>query len=108
MLVSPYLNGANFLLAVEVIAAALVLRTLGWAVYNRFFHPYRHFPGPFWASITDLWYWRAVRYARGEDHQLPIHKKYGPFVRVSPDQIQIADPAAIETIVRRIHPTFPV
>jgi hypothetical protein len=99
MLLSPLLNRENVLFGAEILGVAFVLYCLGCAVYNRYFHPYKDFPGPFWASITPLWYFRAVRYARGQDHQLPLHKRYGPFVRISPDQIQIMDPAAIETVV---------
>lgn len=43
----------------KTIAANLLLLTLGFlaayafypAVYNRYFHPLRHFPGPFRASV---------------------------------------------------------
>ena len=102
MLLSPTQTSENSLLAAEILSVAFVLYCLACAVYNRYFHPYKDFPGPFWASITPLWYFRAVRWARGQDHQLPLHKRYGPFVRVAPDQIQIMDPAAIETIVMSI------
>lgn len=71
---------------------------LGCAFYNRFLHPYRRFPGPFWASITPLWYWRAARLGRAQDTGLAIHQKYGPWVRISPNQVQISDPAAIDPI----------
>jgi hypothetical protein len=100
MLLSPSLTRENVVLGTEVLGIAFVVYCLGCAIYNRYFHPYKDFPGPFWATVTPLWYWRAVRFARGQDHQLPLHKRYGPFVRVSPDQVQIMDPAAIETIVR--------
>lgn len=99
MLMFPILTSENLALGAEVLVGAFALYCLACAVYNRYFHPYKDFPGPFWASITPLWYFRAVRYARGQDHQLPLHKRYGPFVRISPDQIQIMDPAAIEDIV---------
>ena len=98
MLLSGCLTSANLTLAFEVFSISFVAYLIGLAVYNRYFHPYKDFPGPFWASISSLWYWRAVRFARGQDYQLPVHEKYGPMVRISPDQIQISDPAAIETI----------
>ena len=98
MLLSPVFNTANFGLGLEIGFVLLVLYAIGSAIYNRFFHPYKNFPGPFWASITPLWYWRAVRFARGQDHQGPIHDKYGTFVRIAPSEVQISDPEAIETI----------
>jgi hypothetical protein len=100
MLLSAYFSAENLLLAGKLIFALLVVRAVVLVFYNRYFHPYKDFPGPLFASISPLWYWRAVRFSRGQDHQLPLHQKYGPFVRISPDQIQISDPAAIETIVR--------
>lgn len=100
MLLSPILTSDNLVLTAEVLGICFALYCFGCAVYNRYFHPYKDFPGPFWASITPLWYFRAVRYGRGQDHQLPLHKRYGSFVRIAPDQIQIMDPAAIETVVR--------
>ena len=98
MLFSGYLTSASLTLGLGVFSVCFVIYLIGVVIYNRYFHPYKDFPGPFWASITPLWYWRAVRFARAQDHQLPIHEKYGPMVRISPDQIQISDPAAIETI----------
>ncbi|KAJ9610743.1 hypothetical protein H2200_005520 [Cladophialophora chaetospira] len=88
----------NAVLGIQVLVAGLVAYVLGRVVYNRFFHPLKDIPGPFWASITSLWYFRAVRYGRGEDHQLPLHKKYGKFVRITPNQVQIMDATALDTI----------
>lgn len=98
MLLTQLLTKDNLVLGLELLSISFVAYLLSIAIYNRYFHPYKDFPGPFWASITGLWYWRAARFARGQDHQLPIHKKYGATVRIAPDIIQISDPAAIETI----------
>jgi len=98
MLSLPLISKATFFLSLEILGASFVAYLLGLAIYNRYFHPLKDIPGPFWASITSLWYFRAVRYGRGQDHQLPLHKKYGTMVRIAPDQVQISDPAAIETI----------
>ena len=98
MLLSPLLDKDNAVLGLEVFTAAFITYLFSLAIYNRYFHPFKDIPGPFWASVTTLWYFRAVRYARGQDHQLPIHKKYGTFVRIGPNLVQISDPAAIETI----------
>lgn len=100
MLLSSYISLSTVPIILQVCLALFLGRAIAWAIYYRYFHPYKNYPGPFWASITSLWYFRAVRHARGQDTQLAIHKKYGPFVRVSPDQVQIMDPSAMETIVR--------
>jgi hypothetical protein len=98
MLLSQFLSQGGLVYGLQVLIGSFIAYVLGLAVYNRFFHPLKDIPGPFFASISTLWYFRAVRYARGKDHQLPLHKKYGSFVRISPNQVQISDPAAIETI----------
>lgn len=98
MLLSPLFSHVDLASILQGLAAGLIVYVLGLIAYNRFFHPLKDIPGPFFASISSLWYFRAVRYGRGQDYQLPIHKKYGPFVRISPNQVQISDPAAIETI----------
>jgi len=65
-----------------------------------FVDPYgiRQYPGPFLAKITPAWLgWVAQQGHRSEViHEL--HKKYGPFVRVSPSELSIADPEALGVI----------
>lgn len=82
----------------ELFAASFIVYLVSVATYNRYFHPLKDFPGPFWASITSLWYYRAIIASKHDDYQLEIHRKYGPMVRLAPGHIQIADPEAIETI----------
>ncbi|KAL6895379.1 cytochrome P450 [Trichoderma longibrachiatum] len=64
-------------------------------IYNLFFHPLRHFPGP------KLWAIHYGFYARlelsGDAHKLliPLHQKYGPVVRVAPDHLVFCHPDAL-------------
>ena len=88
----------NTVLGIELIVGSSIAYIVWRVVYNRFFHPLRDIPGPFFASITPFWYWRAVRFGRGQDHQLPIHKRYGKFVRIAPNEVQIMDATALDTI----------
>lgn len=55
-------------------------------------------PGPFLASITDLW--RAYHQYRGQlrGKLLDLHKKHGSFVRYGVNCVSISDPAAISII----------
>ncbi|KAH9207407.1 cytochrome P450 oxidoreductase [Leptodontidium sp. 2 PMI_412] len=82
----------------KILAASFGVYLVSVAIYNRYFHPLKDFPGPFWASITSLWYYRSIITIRHDDYQLEIHRKYGPMVRLAPGHIQIADPTAIDTI----------
>ncbi|KAL4916114.1 cytochrome P450 [Aspergillus aurantiobrunneus] len=79
------------------LAGCLVYLLLA-AVYNRYFHPLSHFPGPFWASITTLWYFKTIRLARAHDVQQALHTRYGDFVRIAPNHLAVCNPAAIETV----------
>lgn len=58
----------------------------------------RSLPGPFLAKFTDAW--RLLKVWRGDYEKTTIclHEKYGDVVRVGPNMISIADPAAIESI----------
>ena len=79
---------------------ALLIYYAGWIIYTRFFHPYHDIPGPFIASITSWSRSRALRYGIKDDLQQGIHDKYGTFVRIAPDEIQISDPHATDIIYR--------
>jgi hypothetical protein len=76
-------------------AFAYVLITI---IHNRYFHPLKQFPGPFLASITSLWYFRTTRYGVADNNQRPLHDKYGPFVRITPDTLAISEPSALDII----------
>lgn len=79
---------------------------LGWFIYARWFHPLKDIPGPYLGSFSNWWYFRAVRDGLRERSQLPLHKKYGPVVRIAPNDLSIADPDAIDVIYgpKRIFP----
>lgn len=87
-----------------LIPAALVGYWVVWIIYTRTLHPLSHIPGPFGASVSRFWImWRT---ARGDmDHaQRSLHKKYGPLVRIAPNEIACADPEAIKKIYRTSQP----
>lgn len=67
-------------------------------VYNAYLHPLRKIPGPFLAGITELW--RTNKYASGQWHQdiVDLHRRYGPVVRVSPNEVSFVDQAALEQV----------
>lgn len=65
----------------------------------RRYYALRHIPGPFLASITDLW--MAVKVWRGEyliEIVADLHKQYGDVVRTGPNRISFANPEAIPEI----------
>lgn len=69
-----------------------------WLLYPWYFSPLRRIPGPWYALYTKWWLvyktWRGVR--AKTIHEL--HQKYGPWVRVAPNEISTADSVAIPAI----------
>lgn len=59
------------------ICAVAVSTLVAKGIYNRYFHPLRDFPGPFWASVSD--FWKLYICSTKESHTISIklHKKYG-------------------------------
>ncbi|KAI0481303.1 cytochrome P450 monooxygenase-like protein [Xylariaceae sp. FL0804] len=68
-------------------------------VYRAWFHPLRHYPGPRWAGLTQFYH--MLRINRKPDNFLylhSLHRQYGPYVRVGPNYLSVADPAFVEAI----------
>ncbi|KAL8946699.1 MAG: hypothetical protein Q9222_006942 [Ikaeria aurantiellina] len=82
--------------ALSLVAFLLVCVAL-WA-RNAFFHPLARIPGPFWAKFTSIWH--IYHSWKGDECTLiqEYHKKYGKFVRLGPNNIDIADGAALGPI----------
>ena len=55
-------------------------------------------PGPFFAKFTNLWYMFECRKCRRYLTVYDCHEKYGKLVRITPNQVSIADPDAIPVI----------
>jgi hypothetical protein len=74
-----------------VAAAAVYLVTL--AIYRLFFHPLSKFPGPRAAALS-FWYegyYEIVKVGQYSTHISKLHDRYGPVVRVTPDELHIRD-----------------
>lgn len=71
---------------------------LTWAVsvviYRRFFHPLAKVPGPFLMSISRLPIWRHAVVEEGKTPMKleELHAKYGPIVRIAPNEVHLCDP----------------
>ncbi|KAK0356837.1 hypothetical protein LTR91_021705 [Friedmanniomyces endolithicus] len=67
-------------------------------VYRAFFHALSSIPGPIICRLTSLWtYYHAYV---GDECTLidNLHKTYGPIVRIAPNEVSIADGAALAPI----------
>lgn len=78
--------------------AAAVIALFSTIVYRLYFHPLAHIPGPFLARFTSLWLYR-LSYSGTEATTIDgLHKKYGPVVRIAPNDVDISDGAALNPI----------
>ena len=50
-------------------------------IYNRYFHPLKDIPGPFWSSITDLAKLSALSSSDITAFSLELHQRYGMISR---------------------------
>lgn len=69
-----------------------------WILYCRFLHPLSDIPGPFFASFSRLWLAFSVIGGRAEYTQRELHKRYGPLVRIAPNEVAVSDPSAVKVI----------
>jgi tryprostatin B 6-hydroxylase len=70
---------------------------LSLVVYRLFFNPLNKFPGPYIARLTKLYfvYINAQSGLRGHHVLDKLHKQYGPYVRIGPNDMSIVDPEAM-------------
>ncbi|KAL9115317.1 MAG: hypothetical protein Q9227_000638 [Pyrenula ochraceoflavens] len=83
------------------ILIATILTIVVYTVYQRTLHPLSVFPGPFIASLTN--FWRFYHELRGD---LPsaidkYHNQYGPFIRVSPDEVNTNVAEVIDVVYKK-------
>ena len=92
----------GFILGAVLCAAFVYL--VSWCIYCQTFHPLSKVPGPFWPSLTRLWLTHAVSRGDLDVVQRELHQKYGPLVRIAPDEVACADPEAIRKIYSTTSP----
>ncbi|VBB84788.1 Putative cytochrome P450 E-class, group I [Podospora comata] len=69
-------------------------------IYNLFFHPLAHIPGPLLSRATyipEFWY-DVVRSGLYTKQIQKMHDKYGPIVRINPHEVHCADRHFIDEI----------
>lgn len=71
---------------------------LGYFINNRYHNGLNKYPGPFLASVTDWWRFWIVYKKRPEVKHIELHQKHGDVVRLGPNNISFANPAALKAI----------
>ncbi|OJI98147.1 hypothetical protein ASPVEDRAFT_49950 [Aspergillus versicolor CBS 583.65] len=85
-------------MAVAAILTLLLGALLSRCLYRLYFHPLSRVPGPKLAACTSLWL--AYHTYIGDECTVvfKLHKKYGPVLRVAPNDVDIASGDAIDPI----------
>lgn len=78
-----------------VILTILILRFL----LKKYLSPLRRYPGPFFASGSRLYSFYITW--RGDTHErhVKVHQKYGPIVRIQPNQLSFSSPEAARQVL---------
>ncbi|KAI1184215.1 cytochrome P450 [Nemania serpens] len=79
-------------------ALGAVLVIGAWLTRNRYYNGLNQYPGPFLASLTDLWRLWDVWGRQSEVTHRKLHARYGDVVRLGPRTLSFADPKALKTI----------
>lgn len=69
-----------------------------WLVRNRYYNGLSAYPGPTLASLTDWWRFIDVYGQQPQRTHQELHAKYGDIVRLGPNALSFANPAALKDI----------
>ncbi|KAF2248555.1 cytochrome P450 [Trematosphaeria pertusa] len=85
----------NYAVAIGAFAAVSVIRFVCLVIYRLYFSPLAKFPGSKLAAATG-WYEFYFDYRYNGKYVFEIermHKKYGPIIRINPNELSIHDPS---------------
>lgn len=92
----PLHQGDSFRIVVAL-AAIAILYYVGSAFYSAFFGPLARIPGPKWRALSVVPYVRTLTTGRETDDYPALHQKYGPVVRIAPNEVSFAGGAQVST-----------
>ncbi|KAI1078693.1 cytochrome P450 [Whalleya microplaca] len=68
-------------------------------LYKRYASPLRSYPGPFLASCSRLWKIMSTASERTHLEHIELHRKYGPIVRIAPNEVSFSSPQIARTVL---------
>ncbi|KAL3437844.1 cytochrome P450 [Aspergillus tetrazonus] len=100
-------------LTIAGVLAFLIFRSLYVVVYRLYFSPLARFPGPKLAALSTWYeaYYDLFKKPHGGQfafHIKRLHEKYGPIVRVGPNEVHIDDPDYYNEVYSMASPSKPI
>ncbi|KAI2601923.1 putative cytochrome P450 [Hypoxylon sp. NC1633] len=89
-------------------AVAIIAKVVRDGIYNVYFHPLSRFPGPKLAACSNIPYSVGFLGGRQPYEMLRLHRRYGPVVRVAPNELSFNTAQSFRDIYgfRSGHKTF--
>ncbi|KAH7083820.1 pisatin demethylase [Paraphoma chrysanthemicola] len=81
-----------------ILGATAIFYLFAVAIYRLYFHPLAKYPGPFFARITPFPAVFALLHGRLPFWQKACHDKYGPIVRIAPNELSFDEEPAWKDI----------
>jgi hypothetical protein len=81
-----------------IVSTTLIATILAYVVFVREFTSLRNIPGPFFASLSNLWQFRQTKTLQRPLIDIQLHKRYGPIVRTGPNELLVSSPMSFKTI----------
>lgn len=85
-------------LAVQYWPISLLSGLLFFLIYNKYYHGLHIYPGPRLAAYTNWWRFYDAAQRSSQVTMINLHKKHGDVVRLGPNVLSFADPAAVKEI----------
>ena len=91
---------ASAIFLIKTYWALLILGSLiTRALYKRYASPLRKYPGPLVASFSRLWKVASTASGNTHWHHIDLHRKYGPVVRIAPNEVSLSSPEAARNLL---------
>ncbi|KAL0066650.1 hypothetical protein AAF712_006253 [Marasmius tenuissimus] len=90
------------IMGITTVVAMLIIWLVFATVYRLEFHALVGFPGPRFAALTHYYraYYEVFQHGGWLDQLKVLHAKYGPIIRVSPNELHFSTPGAWNEISR--------
>lgn len=93
-------TGAAVLFTLKHAALYLAGLYTSLITYRLFFNPLNNIPGPYWARLSKLdTVFRVAEKRNLNQVLLALHRKYGKFVRIGPNDLSVTHPDGTEVIM---------